>query len=111
MKNITDFILEARDVVNGTLKNERLKKQILDGTLNPDTADQLFAKYMKDIDTEEFEMQLADLDKYSMEVTFEDFMNGEVKGSVSGFIATALDELGVDEYFFGLLCILNWCTV
>lgn len=110
MKDIKNFINEALNkkvVKNNILIDKDIQDKILNGTLDNESACDILDQYNADYDNYEAEGYDGDIDQLSLDVNFKDFINGELKGSISDDISTQLDILGVDQWYFGLLCICN----
>ena len=110
MKDINVFIsenLSKKVVKKNQLIDKDIQNKIIDGSLDLNDAQDILNQYNPDYDNYEENGYDGDIDQLSSEVDFKDYIEGELKGSINDDIATQLDILGVDQWYFGLLSILN----
>lgn len=108
MKSITEYIVESKQYVRkNELRDKSIQDKIYNGDIDSKLAQEILFQYETDHDAYEEAGYDGDIDQLSMEVDFKDYIDGELKGSIEGDIDTQLDILGVDKWYFGILCILN----
>ena len=94
---------------NELIDDEKLKQAILDETISPEDAEYIFDQYeYDDYELEDAGYDDGYIDDLASEYdNFKDYYEREYKGSVCGYIDEILDIGGVDEWWYGLLVIIN----
>lgn len=98
---------------NELIDDEKLKQAILDETISPEDAEYIFNQYEWDDDgLEEAGYDSGYIDDLSSKYdNFKDYHEREYKGSICGYIDEILDICEVDEWWYGLLVIINKYSV